>query len=685
MQAGWPKIRHRCEKIEIGRASIVACRTAAGKFALLSTTKRTRLKHAKSGPRTARRGTDVRMHFSLADSDRYFSLSERFAEAQTEGNRMERVARLYEDVERTFWNTLSKKLSSIMLLFVIDLVYVAVYFRQKLIVDERLVAGDVPPEVAASVMSVLQTGLIAFAVLTVLALVITVGQILYLRHLIVRPVREITRIFNEIARGEGDFSHDLPLKTHDELRELAQGYNRFAEKMRGLIGDVRGMSVTIAAEGVQVKTRVDQSARDAQAQGAMTDTVFEASTRSTEAIASVTEGAQHISASTNSNLENARTSLGEMREIAGKIATVSDKVTHFNRTVDDLSERSESVRKIASLIREVAEQTNLLALNAAIEAARAGEQGRGFAVVADEVRKLAERVNQATGEIEGNINGMIELVGDTRAENETITESVSQTRDVVERSAGQFEQMVADFEATGEQLRQIAAAMESLTVTNDEVHGNVRGIHELSGRVVSNMTVSEEGTRRLSKATEEVQELVSRFRIGRGAFEHAVEQARDFRNRVQEQLDQLQSGGINVFDRSYQPIPNTEPQKYKVSWGDEFTRRCQQILEDCLASIPGCAFAVAVNADGYLSAHNLKFSKPLTGDPKVDLVGNRTCRKFTNPAETRAATNTRPLLLQTYQRDTGEVLCDVIMPISVSGRVWGNVRVGMPVSALANN
>jgi methyl-accepting chemotaxis protein len=154
---------------------------------------------------------------------------------------------------------------------------------------------------------------------------------------------------------------------------------------------------------------------------------------------------------------------------------------------------------------------------------------------------------------------------------------------------------------------------------------------------------------------------------------------------VQYQLEQMQHAGVNVFDRNYQPIPDTEPQKYRTVWGDDFTRRCQQLLEDCLASIPGCAFAVAVNADGYLSAHNLKFSKPLTGDPAADLVGNRTCRKFTNPAEMRAATNTRPLLLQTYQRDTGEVLCDVIMPIEVGGRVWGNVRVGLPVQALVAN
>src|SRR5690606_33164363 len=162
-----------------------------------------------------------------------------------------------------------------------------------------------------------------------------------------------------------------------------------------------------------------------------------------------------------------------------------------------------------------------------------------------EVRKLAERVNHATGEIEGNINGVIELVGTTRAENAVISESVAQTRDVVERSAGQFEQMVGDFEATGSQLQQITAAMESQSVTNDEVHRNVTGIHDLSAKVVTNMAAAEEGTRGLSEATEEVQELVSGFRSGRGAFEHAVERAREFRDHVRYELEQMQQTGIN--------------------------------------------------------------------------------------------------------------------------------------------
>ncbi len=589
---------------------------------------------------------------------------------------------LYETIEKTFWNSLTKKLSSFALLFLINLVYLVVYWRQKGEIEHLLATGQVAPEPAAGIVAVLDGGLTVMIVLTALSLVVNVGQILYMRHLIVRPVRVITRIFNEIARGEGDFSHNLPLTTHDELRELAASYNRFADKMRQIISEVRTMSVSIAREAVQVKVRVENSAKDAREQGRMTALVFDASTESTAAIEDVSHSAHKITESTNANLTIARQSLREMQDIAGKINAVSEKVLQFNHTVDGLSDRSESVKQIASLIREIADQTNLLALNAAIEAARAGEAGRGFAVVADEVRKLAERVNQATAEIVGNINGMLDLVANTRSENEVINADVLQTREVVDRSARQFEHMVGEFETTGTQLGQIASAMEALSGTNSRVHENVNVIHELSSTVAQHMDDSEQRTVELTKITEAVQELVSRFKIGQGTFDQVVGQARAFRDQVQGQLEDMAANRVDVFDRRYQPLPHTNPPKFKVTWGDEFTRRCQSMLDGCVAATQGAAFAVAVNTDGYLSAHNAKFSRPLTGNYETDLVGNRTCRKFESPAELRAARNTEPMLLQTYLRDTGEILCDIAMPIMIGGRHWGNARVGVPAEVL---
>ncbi len=588
----------------------------------------------------------------------------------------------YEWSERTFWNSLSRKLSSFLLLFLIDLVYLGTYLHVRSGVHAAMARSGVADAAAASVMAEFGAGLALLIAVTVFALAWTVLQILYLRHLIVRPVKTVAAIFEEIGKGEGDFSRDLPLQTHDELRQMAESYNHFADKMRQIIGEVRKVSVSIARDAVRVKVRLDDTVATVRRQGELTDVVFNASNEATKAIDEVSHSTQLIADSTNLNLENARVSLREMQDISARINTVSEKVLRFNHTVEDLSRRSESVNQFAALIRDVADQTNLLALNAAIEAARAGEAGRGFAVVADEVRKLAERVNTATAEITGNVAAMLTQVSNTRAENEEINVDVQHTREVVDRSAAQFQGMVGDFERTGEQLLHIAAAMEQLTATNSQVHDNVNRIHDLSADVASHMQDSEQRTGTLSTSTESVQELISRFTIGRGAFDAAVARTRQFRDALQRELAAMSQSGIDVFDKRYQAFGDHQPPKYRVSWGDEFARRCQRLLEDCLAAIPGCAYAVGVNSDGYLSCHNLKFSKPLTGDPAKDLVGNRCHRKFENPGELRAARNVQPLLLRTYLRDTGEILCDIAMPIEVDGRLWGNVRVGTTADAL---
>ena len=592
------------------------------------------------------------------------------------------LRQLYDWNERTFWNSLTKKLMSFLLLFFIDSGYLAIYFQQKQMVASELNKAGVGADVLQRVSASLDYGLWLMVILTVVALFWNVLQIMYIRFLILRPIRMIAAIFDEIARGEGDFSRNLPTITHDELRTLAEAYNRFADKMREIIGEVRKMSVNIAREAVLVKKTVALTALRADQQGQIANSVFSASSEAVLAIQEVSASAELISNSTDGNLTTARNSLGEMQEIVSKVELVSDKLGVFNDTVGHLAQRSDSIRQIAGLIKDIADQTNLLALNAAIEAARAGEMGRGFAVVADEVRKLAERVNLATQEITVNIGGMIDLVRETQRENDVINDDIRRTREVVERSSGEFRAMVANFERTGEQLSQIASAMEELSATNGQVHDSVRQVHELSVDVAGSMKTSEQTTQTLSQATESVQELVSRFKIGRGAFDYNVEQARRYRDQLQEKLSQLAAQGVNIWDQNYRPIANTNPQKYEVSYISAFEREIQPLAEDALARLKGGVYALVIDTKGYGAIHNLKYSRPLTGNYEADLVGNRTRRIWNDTTGQRGAQNTQPLLVQTYARDTGEILSEINMPIMVGGRHWGTVRVGCESTVL---
>ena len=586
----------------------------------------------------------------------------------------------YDWVERTFWNSLSKKLASFLLL---------AGFTWLAVVTLRYAQGDiasllmqVAPEIRAAVLERLETAYMLILGLAVLSLLAAIGQIFYLRFLIVRPVRVITRLFEETARGEGDFSRELPCMSHDEFHEMAVSFNAFSEKMRQIIGDVRQTSVNIATSAVFVKGKIEETALGAKNQSQNAEEVFAASEQAQSAMVEVSRGSAAIATSTERNLSVAQVSLVELRDICGKIDAVNRTVGGFNQTVDDLSARSESIRQIAGLIREVADQTNLLALNAAIEAARAGEAGRGFAVVADEVRKLAEKVNKATTEIGGNIDAMLGLVANTREENRVINQDVGETRLAVDQAASHFEHMVLDFRSTNEQLHGIQGVMSTLAELNEVVHQRADSVRELSRGVATDMTECSARTGSLAGATEKIQEQVSRFKIGRGAFDNAIDRTRRFRDELAAALAQISQQGVNVFDQDYRPVAGVNPPKYNVSWGDAYDRACQKLLDDCLADIPGAAFAVGMTRDSYLSAHNAKFSKPLTGNYEADLVGNRTRRKFERPPEKRAAANTEAFLLQTYLRDTGEVLCDLSMPIHVAGRLWGNVRVGIPAAQL---
>jgi methyl-accepting chemotaxis protein len=156
----------------------------------------------------------------------------------------------------------------------------------------------------------------------------------------------------------------------------------------------------------------------------------------------------------------------------------------------------------------------------------------------------------------------------------------------------------------------------------------------------------------------------------------AQQAARAVGRLFEQSISQGQISEDALFDRRYTPIPGTDPVKHKSAFDDYTDAVLPGIQEKILEKMPGIAYAGAVDASGYFPTHNRKFSKPLTGDYAHDLVNNRTKRIFTDRTGSRCGSSTQPFLLQTYKRDTGEVMHDLSAPIYVNGKHWGGFRIG---------
>ncbi len=377
--------------------------------------------------------------------------------------------------------------------------------------------------------------------------------------------------------------------------------------------------------------------------------------------------------------ESSGAGLSVLNESIGLMHQLSERADSSRELIEALSQRSEDIQRVTAVIQSIASQTNLLALNAAIEAARAGEHGRGFAVVADEVRGLAGRTATATNEVG-------EMVVDIQQRTRQVVEQIRQL-------SGDLSGGVAQVESTGKQLANIAELAVGVEQQVGEIaRGAQTNQEQLSSLFVaveqmrSDLAVSDDQTRRLAQSAlqmEEQAETISErlAQVGlddyhQRIYDLAREGAGQIAAKFEQDIDQGRVSLTDLFDRTYQPIANTLPAKYQTRFDRYTDQTLPAIQEPLLTRHEGLVFAIACTQQGYVPTHNQVFSRPLTGDTAVDAINNRTKRKFDDRTGIRCGSHQQPVLLQTYTRDTGELMHDLSVPIIVKGRHWGGLRLG---------
>ena len=329
---------------------------------------------------------------------------------------------------------------------------------------------------------------------------------------IVRPIRVAVDAMRDIAAGEGDLTRRLEERGRNEVAELGQAFNQFAEKVRRLVSEVAGSTSQVAAAAEEMSAITDEFNRDVAQQRHEIEQVATAMNEMTATVQDVARNAAQAAASAQAADREAQQGQQVVHETVSSIESVSVEVEHTASAIQRLEADSQSISAVLEVIRGVAEQTNLLALNAAIEAARAGEQGRGFAVVADEVRTLASRTQQSTLEIQQVI--------------EQLQSGARNAAEVMHRGRAQVDSSVLQAQQAGSSLTsitsavasisdmnvQIASAAEQQSAVSDEISQNVVNINQVADRVTEAAGQTAQASSQLAHLAAGLQSLVGQFK-----------------------------------------------------------------------------------------------------------------------------------------------------------------------------
>lgn len=352
------------------------------------------------------------------------------------------------------------------------------------------------------------------------AIVIGIGALIvglmiagFVARLIGGPLCQAVEAMNEIAQGGGDLTRRLDDEGDNEISRLSKAFNSFAEKVRAMVSQVYGSTTQLASAAEEMSVIMVETHRDTQQQQSETSQVVTAMNEMTATVQEVarnaTEAASAASSADIASAEGKQVVISTM----SAIESLSSEINEAANVISQLEKDSENIGTVLDVIKGIAEQTNLLALNAAIEAARAGEQGRGFAVVADEVRTLASRTQQSTQEIQEMIEKLqvgaqsaVKVMDDSRSKAE---DSVTQAA----KAASSLETITNSVSLIKDMNTQIATAAEQQSAVAEEINRNILNISEIVDRTADGASQTSTASHELADLAIQLQQLVNQFKV----------------------------------------------------------------------------------------------------------------------------------------------------------------------------
>ena len=330
---------------------------------------------------------------------------------------------------------------------------------------------------------------------------------------LMRGLASMRDAMRSVASGSGDLTLRLPVKGNDELAEIAQAFNQFVAALQQMFTQVRQYAESLADTAEQLDRTAGQIAEDSRSQASELANTAATIEQVTVSINHIAEHVGETEALVTRSRQGSISSQDGMEAVAQEMHAVVGAIASLRSVMDGLSSKSEEIRGIVNTIHDIADQTNLLALNAAIEAARAGEQGRGFAVVADEVRKLAERTSTATVQIASIMDQVIDQTGDAAEHVGSTQQRVTQSMRHTEEAAGRVARVREHTDDIAQRMANIKmATAEQGSATHDMARSAER-VNAKTQQTDGNLQQVLGTLHGLAQCGESLKALVSRFKL----------------------------------------------------------------------------------------------------------------------------------------------------------------------------